>query len=68
MRTISSFPYNKKILLIIIYLFLFTVIVHTQVVEDTLYVFPDTVTFLDNQNGLFLDWMVNFAVKLNILV
>lgn len=68
MRIISSFPYNKKILLIIIYLFLFTVIVHTQVVEDTLYVFPDTVTFLDNQNGLILDWMANFAVKLNIPV
>ena len=54
--------------LVIIYFFLFTVIVHTQVVEDTLYIFPDTVTFLDNQNGLILDWMANFAVKLNIPV
>ena len=53
-------------LLLITYFILFTVNVQSQVVFDTLYLFPDVTTFIDEQNGLILDWMANFAVKFNM--
>ena len=68
MRITSCFQITRAIFIVIIYLLLLTPKAHTQVVEDTLYVFPDSVVFLDNQNGLILDWMANFAVKFNIPV
>ena len=50
--------------LLLIYFIAFTVNVKPQVVYDTLYLFPDTITFYDHDNGLVTDDMANFAVKL----
>ncbi|MCJ7554447.1 MAG: hypothetical protein MUO34_11245, partial [Ignavibacteriaceae bacterium] len=59
---------NFKIIFIFILILClsFPSIIRAQVIIDTLYLFPDTTTFIDEQNGLILDWMANFAVKFNI--
>ncbi len=59
---------NFKIIFIFIFILClsFPSIIRAQVIIDTLYLFPDTTNFIDEQNGFVLDWMANFAVKFNI--